>query len=366
SVYSFDTFDSTSSTSSGIARLKHGWEEGLSRIRGKPIPGYLNGSIKRHPAAEVEPTRIGRGIWTDQLLVDRSLRGMALLMSTFALAMIFVLCTNAKAFRERTNRFSSSIGGEKTDCESVTQTKTGLLLLINVAATMVLGMSNTYQQIITSLKISDVKSMLEKFGDSRVGTNSPFNINHKTEGKGKSWAAWILLICTSIPIHFLANSLIGPSYVFEPPKTVEYNPTDNITLRMNPLLYDPTTLDAGYSFLCLSAFRTGHAHYAESPSFLTQDYSVFDQQFDGISYTKIVVIYTKENCTALANSTSDVGRLETFFIPDFSGDVSKEEQCRMGKVYCVLQDPEPTQCQLNVRMNAAFILTAALVIKATY
>jgi hypothetical protein len=31
-----------------------------------------------------------------------------------------------------------------------------------------------------------------------VGTNSPWSINHKREGKTKAWLAWILLISTSI------------------------------------------------------------------------------------------------------------------------------------------------------------------------
>ena len=77
------------------------------------------------------------------------------------------------------------------------------LLIINVAATMILGMSNTYQQLVTSLKISDIKWVLQKFGDSRVGTNSPFSINRKREGKVSSWLAWLLLICTSMVRLFL-------------------------------------------------------------------------------------------------------------------------------------------------------------------
>lgn len=220
SLNSFGTYASSSSSGTSIEKLKNGFKSGISRIRRKPLPRYMQGSIRRHPAAEIEPTRIGRGVWKDQLLVDRSLRSMALLMSLFAIAMIIVICVNIKAFAQRNNKFTSSIGGETQDCKTVTHTNTALLFLINIAATMVLGCSNTYQQLVTSLKISDLRHVLEKFGDSRVGTNSPFNINHKSEGKKTSWAAWLLLIFSelflkrdtsspandtpaSLPIHFL-------------------------------------------------------------------------------------------------------------------------------------------------------------------
>lgn len=74
----------------------------------------------------------------------------------------------------------------------------GFKFLINVAATMILGMSNTYQQLLTALKVDDLKHALYKYGDARVGTNSPFSINHKRKGRLKAWLAWILLICTSM------------------------------------------------------------------------------------------------------------------------------------------------------------------------
>lgn len=71
-------------------------------------------------------------------------------------------------------------------------------LFINIASTIILSRSNTYQQLITSLKVEEVKMVLRKHGDSRVGTNSPWNINHKPKGKMKAWLCWMLLIGTSI------------------------------------------------------------------------------------------------------------------------------------------------------------------------
>lgn len=198
------TEEPSSSTRSDLRKFRDGWGKGLlARIRRKPLPGYAQGSMRKYPAAEIEPTRVGRGVWKDQLLVDRSLRSMSLLMAAFAIAMIIVITTNAKAFGTKANKFTSSVGGKPRDCKTVTQ--------INAGATTVLGMSNTYQQIVTSLQPGDLMYMFRKFGDSRVGTNSPSNINHKKEGKAMAWAAWLLLVCTSSPIRFLANSLIGPS-----------------------------------------------------------------------------------------------------------------------------------------------------------
>jgi hypothetical protein len=118
---------------------------------------------------------------------------------------------------------------------------------------MILGMSNTFQQIVTSLKISDLKYMLSKYGDSRVGTNSPFNIQHKQHGKRKAWAAWLVLVLTSMPVHFLANSLIGPSYAQELPTNIEYQPYDKgYASGSAPGMQ---TVASDMSFPCWSAFR---------------------------------------------------------------------------------------------------------------
>jgi hypothetical protein len=67
---------------------------------------------------------------------------------------------------------------------------------------MILGCSNTYQQLVTSLKVDEIRWVLSKRGDSKVGTNSPWAINHKREGKIKAWLAWLLLIGTSLVSNF--------------------------------------------------------------------------------------------------------------------------------------------------------------------
>ncbi|KAH8727413.1 hypothetical protein GQ44DRAFT_567244, partial [Phaeosphaeriaceae sp. PMI808] len=369
---SFGTNNASSSTSSGFQKPRDGWEKSMSQIQRKPVPPYMQGSIRKHPVAEIEPTRIGRGVWKDQLLVDRSLRGMSLLMVSFAAVMIVVIAVNGKAFGERVNKYTSSVGGAAQDCKTVTHTNTALLLLINVAATMILGMSNTYQQLITSLKASDLKYMLEKFGDSRVGTNSPWNINRKRQGKTKSWAAWLLLVCTSVPIHFLANSLIGPSLIVKPPSTVVFEERNLTNDQFEyPFTYpnNPRDFYTGIipvegidSFLCWSAFRMGRASFAQSTSLMK--YDLYNAHYNGLVFTRMRVAYIRKNCSGLANSWDDVASLEDSYTIQDGYKVGKCQN--RHEVMCQLEEGTPAKCRLNVRMNAAFVLTAALIIKAVY
>jgi hypothetical protein len=76
---------------------------------------------------------------------------MAATMTAFAIAMLVLVISYAKVFTNRANRNTSSVGGETQSCKDVTHTNTALLLIVNICATMVLGMSNTYQQLVTSI-----------------------------------------------------------------------------------------------------------------------------------------------------------------------------------------------------------------------
>ena len=74
---------------------------------------------------------------------------------------------------------------------------------------MILGMSNTYQQLVTSLNVDEIRWVLSKRGDSRIGTNSPSAINHKRSGKLTAWLSWILLISTSL-VRACLQALVVP------------------------------------------------------------------------------------------------------------------------------------------------------------
>ncbi|OAL47207.1 hypothetical protein IQ07DRAFT_133397 [Pyrenochaeta sp. DS3sAY3a] len=339
SLETIDTFDSPSSSGFSKGKIKNF----AARIRRKPLPNNLFGSIRRHPAADIQPTRIGPGVWKDQLLVDRSLRTMAATMTLFAVAMIILIATHAKFFSNRSNRNTSSVGGDTGSCETVTTRNTVFLLLINVCATMILGMSNTYQQLVTSLKVSDLKHMLSEFGDSRVGTNSPFNINHKREGKKSAWASWVFLILTSMPIHFLANSLIGPSYVQELPDIVEFNEVNNLTwasARYDALggSYEEV-ISSDMSFPCWAAFRTGKPHYPQSTEILESYNGPFGSQQDqfGKNWKRIQVHYDRVNCSQHARTASDLFALERDLKYAAYGTYYAEGNCELGaNVLCTL------------------------------
>jgi hypothetical protein len=299
---------------------------------------------------------------------------MAALTTAFAIAMVTLVISYAKVFATRANRNTSSVGGETQSCKDVTHTNTALLLLINVCATMVLGMSNTYQQIVTSLDISDLKHALSVFGDSRVGTNSPFSIKHKKEGKKRAWAAWTLLVVTSMPIHFLANSLIGPSYTQELPKVVEYSTVANPSNWTQMKAFadaSGASVDARLSYPCWSAFRTGAPHYPKSTLVLDHDSGIFgssQSRFDA-TWNRMVVHYAPDKCTPYKQDSTDdsLDILENTYGTNTSRYIYVKGQCRMGTdVVCTLHDPGDAKCRLNIRMSAAFTLMACLVIKAVY
>lgn len=84
-------------------------------------------------------------------------------------------------------------------------------------------------------------------------------------------------------------------------------------------------------------------------------------------------IYYDGNCTRLREDTKidQVDGLDARTFTLDSGYYSyrryQERNCRMGSnVVCVLQEPFKSNCRLNVRMSAAFVLMGCLVIKALY
>ncbi|KAK7186992.1 hypothetical protein PSPO01_07121 [Paraphaeosphaeria sporulosa] len=131
-------------------------------------------------------------------------------MSAFAVAMLVVVATHAQAFGNRINKFTSSVGGDHQVCHAATRTNNAILLVVDAAATTVLGMSNTYQQIITSLQASDMRYMLKKFGSSRLGTNSPWNINRSKNKKkgGGGHPGRVVVACLHIAAYPFPRELV--------------------------------------------------------------------------------------------------------------------------------------------------------------
>jgi hypothetical protein len=81
-------------------------------------------------------------------------------------------------------------------------------------------------------------------------------------------------------------------------------------------------------------------------------------------------VHYDNNCTDYVKTAIDVTALENSWTQDSSvssNSIYQEGYCLMGKnVFCTLHDEQPAVCRLNVRMSAAFILAACLILKAAY
>lgn len=60
----------------------------------------------------------GHGLWENQMLVDRSLRSMAVLTAGLAIIMCTLVFVYLKEFIERPNKTSTSVYASKEDCKS--------------------------------------------------------------------------------------------------------------------------------------------------------------------------------------------------------------------------------------------------------
>ncbi|GME40635.1 hypothetical protein GTA08_BOTSDO10669 [Neofusicoccum parvum] len=123
---------------------------------------------------ERENTRPGSGLWTELMLVDRTLRGMAGLTTLFAVIMVVICVAYAKRFDDHIDHMpnSTSVRISSGKRSAMNHKAEGFKFLINVAATMILGMSNTYQQLLTALKVDDLKHVLYNAKDAD-GHGSP-------------------------------------------------------------------------------------------------------------------------------------------------------------------------------------------------
>ncbi|KAF7880702.1 uncharacterized protein EAF01_011971 [Botrytis porri] len=313
------------------------------------------------------------GWWKQQMLVDRSLRSMAGFTLLCAIIMFIIMVAYLPAFNSRLNKQSTSVGGKDGEsCESMESrnimSRIAVHLFINIAATMILGCSNTYQQLVTAPLVEEIPFILSKKGDAKCGTNSPWNINVKRSGKLKAWGSWLLLICTSIPVHFLANSVIGPSFYVEMPTNVTYS--FNQTFSLGPhqaYYYSPAYHLDSYDSACWTAFRSGLYVLPNNISQLSDQYNT-DILGNSTSFKSVSVTYN-QNCTEYRRTaTVDEALTEVNYTGSYtwSGQYSKGNCALRSGVYCVLEDEQPKKCRLNVRMQACFTLFGCLLIKAIY
>ena len=257
-------------------------------------------------------------------------------------------------------------------------------LVINIAATMILGMSNTYQQLITSLSTTELRWALSKHEDSRVGTNSPFNINHKKSRRVSSWCQWILLIATSLPVHFLANSVIGPTVYYQPPTNVTLHAVGELGYSQrraynSSLNYGLGTNEEIGDRACWVAFRTGVYSITQSDyqnrDDLMSELESWELSSVAINYTEPCNQYAKTTTFAAIKGKEFDTNLEGTNATLFSiGDCGyqRDVACDFDDNYSHSSDADANDgvgqrmCRLSVRMSAAIILAGCLTIKAAY
>ncbi|KAL8948634.1 MAG: hypothetical protein Q9222_005199 [Ikaeria aurantiellina] len=303
---------------------------------------------------------------------------MAALTTLFAFIMSVICFAHLRQLAHRANKTSTSVGG-KADrtCASMEGSNVVIHLVINIAATMILGMSNTYQQLVTAPSSDELRWMLSKHEDSRVGTNSPFNINHKKTKRLTSWLEWLLLISTSLPVHFLANSVIGPSVYYQPPNNIIFQEVPQLSRTAvshynNTLDYGIKRYEVDSDRACWLAFRTGKYSVTQSSD---KDSDIRDQLAVWTS-SAILIDYTQPCAPYVKTATvHDLIGQETNY--DFSGanpTLFSIGECGYARdVSCDYDDSSSDgdgvgkqMCRLSVRMSAAIILAGCLTIKAIY
>ncbi|KAB8290190.1 hypothetical protein EYC80_011059 [Monilinia laxa] len=314
---------------SGVtSNLKRIWTKSTAFTKPRP-PSSFNGQFAQGKD----------GWWKKQMLVDRSLRSMAGFTLLCAIIMGIIMTAYLEPFYARSNKHSTSVGGKEGEsCESMESRNIVVHLFINIAATMILGCSNTYQQLVTAPQVEEIPWILSRNGEARVGTNSPWNINVKKSGKAKAWGSWLLLICTSIPVHFLANSVIGPSFYIEMPTNITYLYNDTSIIR--PFQSSHYSYTKVFDSACWTAFRAGIYVLPSNMSHLT-------------SFKTVSVIYN-HNCTAYKRTaTVEEAQREINFMGSYSyyGQYKKGD-CALGQTVYFASVIDPSlkihnECLLN-------------------
>jgi hypothetical protein len=165
-------------------------------------------------------------------------------------------------------------------------------------------------------------------------------------------------------VHFLANSVVGPSFYIQMPTSITYETMDSPIQRnySNVFEYDSPSYTTSNDISCWAAFRANSYHLPADLNNLDLEYNVYVLG-NSTTYKSVLVRYTA-NCTQYLNNTDYAGALEDFNHTQY---VISAGNCALGSsVTCQLGDPQAKQCRMNVRMQAAFILGGCLIIKAAY
>jgi hypothetical protein len=167
-------------------------------------------------------------------------------------------------------------------------------------------------------------------------------------------------------LHFLANSVVGPSIYTQPPTHITYNevglddyPNEQPTPPEGVI---PSTYSASPDSACWAAFR---ANQYVLPRNSTEFHKYYGSYYFTNTRPDVQVTYRPECSAYKMNATVEEALNER----TWNGDdpVYGIGDCTMAQdISCVFGDALPKQCRMNVRMQAAFILTGCLFLKAIY
>jgi hypothetical protein len=116
---------------------------------------------------------------------------------------------------------------------------------------------------------------------------------------------------------------------------------------------------------CWTAFRANMYQLPAEFNELSNEYN-YNTLGNSTTYESVTVKYTS-NCTQYLNNTDYASALKNVNISTYGQVTIGTGACNLGtSVICNLGNPQPKQCRMNVRMQAAFILGGCLLIKAAY
>ena len=293
------------------------------------------------------------------MFLDRSLAAMTAIVCLMAIISVSLAIASFQTYLTRKaegkNQFSTSVGEKIEPCASVEFKSTIIHIFINIGATIILGVSNTYQQLATGLSADELRKALESGGAVTVGTNSPFSIRHKQTGKVAAYFSWAFLLATSLPVHLLANSAIGPSFVLKP-GVVEYEFQPQVETYQTITGYIESDAQCWFAFI-----EGSHNGSIAWSSWLDIQVFDFDSEYDA---WKPVNIRAAEECQKLAKTDPAKGNASSWF----SGDrnFSRLPDCAKKLECSLLSNSERLNCRLTVRVSAALVLAASVAAKAIY
>ena len=171
--------------------------------------------------------------------------------------------------------------------------------------------------------------------------------------------------------------MIGPSNYITPPNNISFVPHstgwDFASGNLSSAAWNsPTSAapvdDWGFSAACWIFFRTGdYSGWRKLPG-----YEVLMSKDEPGFPTSITVDYSNANCSAYARTSTFQEMAHEIdwdaFYEDLPGSTSPGiGNCTVQQqVFCTLADRVDIPCRMTIRMSAALVLTACLIIKAMY